>query len=441
MPKIKKSFFRKIPRAKVYLGLPLLITTAFKILFKKPILSKKTAELEQTLQNYFGFSEKSASSGKEVIMFSRARLALFYLLKNLELPEGSELIMTPLTIADIFNAVRWAKLTPVFCDLGKNTYNIDYKKLEETITPKTKVLFITHLTGIATDMDEIEKIVKKYNLILIEDVSQAFGAEFSERSASGGKGKKLGTFGVASISSISFLKTFCTLSGGILIINEVNSLLAKKIKNEIKNLPPPPKKFLLKETIRNIVLNVAANKIIFSVFTYYVIKIFNILHSNAFEEFIKSNPPPVLTDTPPQKLLFAYSDLQAEIGLKILKNVAKSDDKRIENVKTFIENLSPDARRYLPYIPENAKNVFWRLPFEIENPDTLKSFLFKNYIDTTRTNLMLCSEVPAFHDYTKNTPNAKKAHSPIFIPIHSDFTQKDMLYMAQVINEYLKKAI
>lgn len=423
MPKIKKNFFRKIPRAKVYLKLPLLITTAFKILFKKPILSEKTAELEQTLQNYFGF--------KEVIMLSRARLALFYLLKNLELPKGSKLIMTPLTIADIFNAVRWAELTPIFCDLGKNTYNIDYKKLEETITPKTKVLFITHLAGLSTDMDEIERIVQKYNLILIEDISQAFGAKF--------KGKYLGTFGIASISSISFLKTFCALSGGILGINEANSLLAKKIKEEIKNLPPPPKKFLLKEVIRNVVLSIAANKIIFPLFTYYVIKLFNILHSNAFEEFIKSNPPPILTDIPPQKLLFAFSDLQAEMGLKILNSVNASDNKRIENVKTFIENLNPDARLYLPHILENAKNVFWRLPYDIENPDALKTFLFKNYIDTTRTNLMLVSEVPAFRDFIKDTPNAKKAHSPIFIPIHSDFTKKDMIYMAQVVNEYLEK--
>lgn len=424
MPKIKKSFLRKIPRAKVYLGLPLLFITSLKILFKKPILSEKTAKLKQTLQNHFGF--------KEIIMLSRARLALFYLLKNLGLPERSELIMTPLTIADIFNAVRWAKLTPVFCDLGKNTYNIDYKKLEETITPKTKVLFITHLTGLTTNMDEIERITKKHNLILIEDISQAFGAEF--------KGKKLGTFGAASISSISFLKTFCTLSGGILGINEANSLLAKKIKNEIKNLPPPPKKFLLKEIIRNMVLSIAANKIIFPFFTYYIIKLFNILHSNAFEEFIKSNPPPVLTDNPPPKLLFAYSDLQAEMGLKILKTVAKDDKKRIENVKTFIENLSPKAHRYLPHIPENGKNVFWRLPFDIENPDALKTFLFKNYIDTTRTNLMLVSEVPAFRDYAKDTPNAKKAHSPIFIPIHSDFSKKDMLYIAEVVNDYFKNS-
>jgi len=432
MSKIKKNFFRKIPRAKVYLKFPHLLTIFLKILFKKLALSEKTTELEQALQNYFGFSERSASGGKEVIMFSRARLALFYLLKNLELPKGSELIMTPLTIADIFNAVRWAGLTPVFCDLGNNTYNIDYEKLEETITPKTKVLFITHLTGLATDMDEIERIVKKYNLILIEDISQAFGAEF--------KGKKLGTFGAASISSISFLKTFCALSGGILGINEANSLLSKKIKDEIKNLPPPSKKFLIKETIRNLVLSIATNKIIFSFFTYYVIKLFNIMHSNAFEEFIKSNPPPVLTDTPPQKLLFAFSDLQAEIGLKILNTVAPRDNKRIENVKTFIENLNPDARRYLPYIPENAKNVFWRLPFDIENPDELKKYFFKNYIDTTRTNLMLVSEVPAFHDYAKDTPCAKKAHSPIFIPIHSDFSKKDMIYMANIINEYFKKS-
>ncbi len=414
-------FSKKIPRAKIYLKPLDLAAVSFKILFTKLKKGEKTKEWETALSQYFG--------AKETILLSRARMALFYLLKNLNLPKASEVILTPLTIADIVNAVHWAKLKPVFCDLGENTYNIDYQKLEQTITPKTKAILVTHLTGLATDMDEVRKITEKHNLILIEDISQAFGATF--------KGRYLGTFGLASVSSLSFLKTCCTLFGGMLGLN--NPKLAEKIREDIKNHPRPSKKILLKETAKNITLWLATNRIIFSLFTYYLIKFLNKLNSNALEKFIKSNPRPALTDKPPRTLLFSYTDIQSEMGLKILKNLKSSDERRIENVKYFIENLSPEAKTYLPVIPENARNVFWRLPFNAENPEKLKKYLFDRYIDTTKTNLVLCSEEPAFKEFASEpTPEAKKAYDSILAPIHSNFNKKDMEYMAKVINKYFE---
>lgn len=415
---VKKRFFRKIPRAKIYLKLSDLLLVFLKILLKKLKLGEKTSQWEKTLSDHFGF--------KETIMFSRARLAFFYLLKNFALPKESEVILTPLTIADIVNAVRWAGLKPVFCDLGENTYNIDYQKLEQAIGPNTKAVLITHLTGLVTNMDEVQKIVEKHNLILIEDISQTFGATF--------KGKYLGTFGLASISSLSFLKTCCTLFGGMLGLN--NPELAEKIRKDIKTLPRPSKKLLLKEATKNITLSLAANRIIFSLFTYYLIKFLNKLNSNALEKFIKSNPRPILSENPSGKLLFSYSDVQSEMGLKILKKLKLSDDKRIANAKYFIENLSLKAKTHLPVILENGRNVFWRLPLETENPEDFKKYLFKNYIDSTKTNLVLASEEPSFGQFKKDTPEARKSHQAVLIPVHSSFSKKDMIYMAKIVSDY-----
>jgi dTDP-4-amino-4,6-dideoxygalactose transaminase len=83
---------------------------------------------------------------------------------------------------------------PVFVDHEEESFNIDPKKIEENITPRTKAIVIVHLYGQPADIDPILTIAKKNNLIVIEDCSQAHNAEY--------KGKKVGTFG--EIGTFSF---------------------------------------------------------------------------------------------------------------------------------------------------------------------------------------------------------------------------------------------
>src|SRR4030042_5934979 len=154
-----KENWEKIPRAKIYLRPKDLAVLLFKIMLDKPDNKEKTIQWEDAFKKHLG--------SKNALVLGRARLALYYILKNLNLPEDSELIMTPLTIAGMVNAVIWSGLKPVFCDLGEKTYNIDYSDLEKKITPKTKVVLVTHLNGLATDMDKILDIVRKHNLILL----------------------------------------------------------------------------------------------------------------------------------------------------------------------------------------------------------------------------------------------------------------------------------
>lgn len=409
------SFFRKIPRAKTYLKLSDLLIVFLKISFGRLKAGSENLVWEAA------FSRRL--DAQNALCLSRARLALFFLLKNLNLPAGSELIMTPLTIADMVNAVRWAGLKPVFCDLGNNTYNIDYAELRRLIMPQTRILFITHLNGLATDMDEIMAIARQHNLIVIEDASQALGATF--------KGKALGTFGLAGIFSLSFMKTCCTLFGGMIVSD--NRELLEKIRQETISFSAPARAALLKETIRNIVINLAANRLIFSFFTYYFIK----FSGNLATKFIKSNPPAALTDGPPKKLLCSYAAVQAQLGLKILKNLPAKDEQRIKNAETLIGNLSNRAKKYLPLILPETKCLFWRLPFQAAAPRALQEYLLKNSIDSAPTNLILASAEPAFRQYFgQPTPNAQAAHQTIFLPIHSDFNEKDMRYIAKTINKY-----
>jgi dTDP-4-amino-4,6-dideoxygalactose transaminase len=107
---------------------------------------------------------------------------------------GDEVIIP----ANTFIATAWGATlcgaTPVFVDCDPVSYNIDPKKIEERITPKTKAIVAVHLYGMPADMDALSAIAQKHNLWLVEDCAQAHLAEY--------KGKPVGGIGIT--SSFSF---------------------------------------------------------------------------------------------------------------------------------------------------------------------------------------------------------------------------------------------
>jgi UDP-2-acetamido-2-deoxy-ribo-hexuluronate aminotransferase len=70
---------------------------------------------------------------------------------------------------------------PVFVDIDRNTYNIDPLKIKAVITPKTKVIIPVNLYGQCADYDLINEIANRYNLAVIEDAAQSFGATYKGR--------------------------------------------------------------------------------------------------------------------------------------------------------------------------------------------------------------------------------------------------------------------
>ena len=119
---------------------------------------------------------------------------------------GDEIIVPANTFIASILAITDNGLVPVFVEPDINTYQIDDRKIEEAITPKTKGIMIVHLYGQCAYTDTIGSICKKYNLKLIEDNAQAHGCKFNGTTtgslgdATGHSfypGKNLGAFGDA----------------------------------------------------------------------------------------------------------------------------------------------------------------------------------------------------------------------------------------------------
>lgn len=115
--------------------------------------------------------------------------ALYLILKAYGIGAGDEVIVPSNTFIATALAVSYTGATPVFVEPNIETYNINWSKIEDKITSKSKAIIAVHLYGCPADMDEIVKIAKKYDLKVIEDSAQAHGACY--------KGKRTGSLGDA----------------------------------------------------------------------------------------------------------------------------------------------------------------------------------------------------------------------------------------------------
>ena len=95
---------------------------------------------------------------------------------------GDEVIVPAHTFVATCSAVVNVGATPVLVDVRKD-FNIDTDRTEEVITEKTKALLPVHLNGYMADMNRIMEIVKKYNLIIIEDACQSLGSSINGKGA------------------------------------------------------------------------------------------------------------------------------------------------------------------------------------------------------------------------------------------------------------------
>jgi len=130
------------------------------------------------------------------------------------LKPGDEVITTACGFPTTLNAIIQNGLVPVFIDVDLGTYNIQVDKIEKAISEKTKAIFVAHTLGNPVDLDKIVKIVKKYNLWLIEDNCDALGSKYN--------GRYTGTFGHISTCSFYPAHHITTGEGGAILTNDSN---------------------------------------------------------------------------------------------------------------------------------------------------------------------------------------------------------------------------
>lgn len=129
-----------------------------------------------------------------------------------DLQPGDEVIMPSYTFVSTANAFVLRGATPVFVDIRPDTLNIDETKIENAITPRTKVIVPVHYAGVSCEMDTIMEIARRHNLLVIEDAAQGIMSTY--------KGRPLGSIGHMAALSFHETKNIISGEGGALLIND-----------------------------------------------------------------------------------------------------------------------------------------------------------------------------------------------------------------------------
>jgi len=134
------------------------------------VLGKEVEEFERSFASYCGTRFAIAvNSGTSALLLSLIASGI---------GKDDEVITVPFTFIATVEAIIFSGARPVFVDIEEKTMTMDIEKIEKVITPRTKAIIPVHLYGEVCDMNPIMEIAREYELKLIEDASQAHGAEY-----------------------------------------------------------------------------------------------------------------------------------------------------------------------------------------------------------------------------------------------------------------------
>jgi perosamine synthetase len=304
-----------------------------KIPIIRPFLGKEESDLllETITDNWITggkkveeFEKKIAkiTGSKYAIACSNGTIALYMALVAMGIKRGDEVIVPDFTFIASANACILAGAKPVFCDVDKQTFNIDMESAKKVITSKTKAIMPVHIYGQSADMSNVLSFALDYNLKVIEDAAQGICVSYM--------GHTVGALGdVGAMSFYSDKTITCGEAGMVLTNSPIIADRALMLKHQGRRK-------------RGIYIH----------------------------ESIGFN--------------FRITDMQAAIGLAQIKKLDFIIKRKKEMENRYRNNFNNINGIELPYIDHNGFNVPFRINILVDNPQGLMQHLENNGIGSMR---------------------------------------------------------
>jgi len=384
-------------------------------------------EFEKKFAHLLGFEEG--------VVYPHARLAVQYCLESFGLEKNSEVLMTPLSIADMVNSIHIAGLKPKFVDIEPVTFNFDVQALERAITPECKVLLITYLAGIVPDLDPILALAKKYDLKVIEDCSQAFGCRY--------RGQPVGSFGDVAVFSLTNFKFVSSLFGAM-VLSRDKELLGYLRKRYAEEMIPADRKVLLRHALKNLLYLVLFSRWIFSYATYFLVLALEYINPDITYRLYSGNirvalgePGNRLLDRFPSRYFCRYTGAQARLGLASLRRAERAAEIRARHGERLRQALRAPGLTVAQPV-EGTHHAYWRYPILVPTEaEPLKKHLLLDGIDSATPFLALCSQEAGFEPYHFPTPVAAAfKERALILEIDESLSAADIDRMAGSVNRF-----
>jgi perosamine synthetase len=166
----------------------------------------------------------------ECLLFNSGTAAIHAALYGIGIEPGDEVITTSYTFAGTWQPILHQGATPVFVDIDPRTFDLDPRRVEAAITPRTRAIIAVHIGGLPADLDELLAIAGRHGLAVIEDACQAHGATY--------RGRQVGSYGVVGCYSLNSSKILTGGEGGLLVADDPDVLArARRLRTFGEDIP------------------------------------------------------------------------------------------------------------------------------------------------------------------------------------------------------------
>jgi dTDP-4-amino-4,6-dideoxygalactose transaminase len=350
------------------------------------------------------------------------RMGLYFILKALDLPAGSEIIVPALTFWVVPEITRVAGLKPVFVDIDPATFTMDPAAAERAITPNTRAILPTHLYGMACDLDPILALAQRHNLKVVEDCAHSLGAMY--------KGRMVGTSGDAAFFSFQAFKPLNTFGGGLTWVRDTD--VARRV-GEFADAEAWPDEKRVESILRAGYWQYTFIRP--RVFTY---SLFPVWWTASWMDW---KPERYLwegvrqLDPLPAHYRGRFSNVQAAIGRAGLARLPEFIERTRRHARMLNEQLGDIPGVTIPSIPEGRTHVYYQYCAYVPDGEELVRRCIRRGVDVAPMHVDVCTQMPLFGWQGPPAPGAEKAMTAVQVPVYESLSDEEIERIGRLVRQ------
>jgi dTDP-4-amino-4,6-dideoxygalactose transaminase len=361
---------------------------------------------------------------------SYGRMAFYYVLKALDLPPGSEIVLPALTFWVVPELARVAGLNVVFADVDPKTFTMDPQALERAITPATRAVVPTHLYGLSCDMEAIMAVASRHNLRVIEDCAHALGATFD--------GRPVGTFGDAGFFSFQTLKPLNCYGGGMALVQDAG--VARRVRALAERERWPDEKRIDNRLLVGRLQRIFIKPWVFTISAFPILWVSSLIGANP-DVYLWEDIRPL--DPLPDAYTERFPNVQAALGLAGLDHFDDWTDRTRRHAGVMNRALGDLPGVTVPYVPDRRNHVYYQYCVYAPKRDELVVRCVRRGIDIETLHVDVCSDLDLFagaRTEPPGAPGAQRAADAMQVPVYSTLTDEQAKRVARVVRSVLSNA-
>ena len=386
-----------LPRFRIYTRPTTYATVARAVLGRRIHAGDDVAQLEAALAARFGV--------RHAVATAQCRVAIYLAVKNTIRPGRTKIVMSPYTIFDVVNMVIAAGGTPVFADIERRTCNVDAAAVESLLDAETGAVMVTHLHGLACDMERLAASCARAGVPLIEDAAQAFDARVG--------GKPVGTFGRAGMVSFGLYKNITGFYGGALLTDD--DALAAAARAELAPFPQLETKVLLKRVKDGFTTDIATSPFVFRSLMFRLFRLGSLYDIAALNQRVDPERDPTLRDALPERYRRRITPLQARVILPQLGRIDAETRERIAIAERYAEELAGTPGLLLPPLRTDGSHIYAYYPVQVASRRDVLHALLRRGRDLAQQHLRNCADLPCFSRWARECPNARRTATEVLL--------------------------